>query len=42
MTDTVAKIISQLTTAVKYMHAHNVIHRDIKPENVLLTLVFYA
>ena len=32
----VAKYALQLTSALTYIHAKNVIHRDIKPENLLL------
>jgi len=31
-----ANLISQLVTALIYLHEHGVIHRDIKPENMLL------
>ncbi|XP_064607863.1 uncharacterized protein LOC135472331 [Liolophura sinensis] len=32
-----AKYLCQLSNALKYCHARNVIHRDIKPENLLLS-----
>ncbi|KAI6182581.1 Aurora kinase C-like isoform X2 [Aphelenchoides bicaudatus] len=31
-----ANLISQLVSALSYLHSHGVIHRDIKPENMLL------
>eukprot|EP00754_Rhynchopus_humris_P004497 Rhum_TRINITY_DN12277_c0_g1::Rhum_TRINITY_DN12277_c0_g1_i1::g.50619::m.50619/K08850/AURKX; aurora kinase, other len=31
-----AKLVAQLTEAIRYCHSQNVIHRDIKPENLLL------
>ena len=33
-----AKYAAQLSEALIYCHANNVIHRDIKPENLLLDL----
>lgn len=32
------KILSDISAAVKYLHAYNVIHRDIKPENMLVVM----
>lgn len=31
-----ATIIKQITSAVEYLHDHDVAHRDIKPENIVL------
>ena len=31
-----AIIIKQITSAVEYLHDHDVAHRDIKPENILI------
>ncbi|KAI4484172.1 hypothetical protein M0804_007628 [Polistes exclamans] len=33
------KIISDILSAVKYLHLHNITHRDLKPENVVLQAV---
>ena len=30
-----SKLISQILSAVAYLHKHNVIHRDLKPENIV-------
>lgn len=35
--DYVKQLISQLTSAIKFIHDNGYIHRDIKPENVLIT-----
>lgn len=32
-----AIIIKQITSAVEYLHDHDVAHRDIKPENIVLS-----
>jgi len=32
-----AKCISQVTSALVYLHKLNIVHRDLKPENLLLT-----
>ncbi|KAK0531413.1 Calmodulin-dependent protein kinase cmk2 [Tilletia horrida] len=29
------KVIRAITSAIEYLHEHNIVHRDIKPENVL-------
>ena len=29
------EIVSQILSAVAYMHSHNIIHRDLKPENII-------
>ena len=31
-----AAILSQMLSAVKYLHSRNIVHRDLKPENILL------
>ena len=30
-----AKIITQIISAIKYLHKNEVIHMDLKPENIL-------
>lgn len=35
-----ATIIKQITSAVEYLHDHDVAHRDIKPENIVISNVF--
>lgn len=32
-----AKVIAQIASALKYLHAQDIVHRDLKPENLLLT-----
>jgi protein kinase X len=34
--DTVKFIAAQVTVALGYLHANNIMHRDLKPENVLM------
>lgn len=34
--DTIVSYVKQVTPALQYAHANNVIHRDVKPENMLL------
>ena len=31
-----AAILSQMLSAVNYLHSRNIVHRDLKPENILL------
>ena len=30
-------ILYQMVSAIRYMHAHNVLHRDLKTANIFLT-----
>jgi len=34
--DEAARIVRKVTSALVYMHSHNICHRDLKPENLLL------
>lgn len=34
----VMDILSDISSAVKYLHSKNVVHRDLKPENVVIQL----
>ena len=35
--DEAADIVSQLLSAVTYLHSRNIVHRDLKPENILVS-----
>lgn len=30
------KVMSDVSSAVEYLHLHNITHRDLKPENIVL------
>jgi len=32
-----AKVVSQIASALEYLHERDIVHRDLKPENLLLT-----
>lgn len=34
--------MAQVTSAVEYIHKHNILHRDIKPENIMVTAEYKA
>lgn len=34
--------MAQVTSAVEYIHQHNILHRDIKPENIMVTADYKA
>lgn len=34
--------MAQVTSAVEYIHKHNILHRDIKPENIMVTADYKA
>eukprot|EP00946_MAST-07B_sp_MAST-7B-sp1_P003146 g3146.t1 len=33
-----ASVMSDILSALAYMHSHDIMHRDLKPENILLTI----
>ena len=33
----IVDIVYQMVSAIRYMHAHNVLHRDLKTANIFLT-----
>ena len=33
-----ASVMSDILSALSYMHSHDIMHRDLKPENILLTI----
>ena len=35
---TASSMVSDLTTALFYMHSRGIVHRDIKPENLLVRI----